>query len=86
MPGAVRLKETAITWKHLVVLTAESPNRNLLRGRVMRRQRHGDAVFVRDEVRIPAAAADLEHQKIVRQLTTGTMSKERGKKWKELKR
>jgi hypothetical protein len=70
-PGAIRIKETAITWKHRVVVTAELPDRNLLRR---------FAVYVADEAGVAvslmaqystAAAADHEHQKIVRQLTTG---------------
>jgi hypothetical protein len=64
-PSAIRLKETAITWKGLVVLTAESPDRNLL---------CRFSVYIANAAGVPVslAAADLEHQRIVRQLATGT--------------
>ena len=70
-PIVVRIKETVIAWKRCMVITTQSPNKNLLRSY---------SVFVADEAGSPksltaafatAAAADLEHQRLVRQLSTG---------------
>jgi hypothetical protein len=76
LPSAVRIKETVVSWRHLTVVTAELPDKNLLR-------RY--SVFVADEAGVPvsleahfatAGAADHEHQRLAKQLATGAMPKE----------
>lgn len=68
------IKETIIEWRKLRVVTARSNDSNLLRPY---------SVFVVDCAGSPksitamfatAAAADIEHARIVKQLTTGTKS------------
>jgi hypothetical protein len=66
LPSAVRIKETVVSWRHLTVVTVRLPDKDLLRRYT---------VFVANEANDPAsltahyateAAADHEHQKVVR--------------------
>lgn len=77
MPGAMRIKETEISWRHLTVVSLELPNKHLLRRFVVLTVDGSGAAVTAALEYSTAAAADHAHQKMARAPATGTMPKEK---------
>jgi hypothetical protein len=70
-PGAIRLKETVVQWRRVKVVTLQSPDSNLLRRySVFVANEAGDRTSLTASF-ATETAANLEHSRLVRQLTTG---------------